>query len=77
MTLKVFVCPDVEGECGNGAGAVGRQVPGSSCGKIQRNDMGWEVGGGFRIGSSCTPVADSCQCTAKAIQFCKAKLSKN
>ena len=28
---------------------------------IQRDDMGWEVGGGFRIGNSCTPVADSCQ----------------
>ena len=32
MTLQVFVCPDVEGECGKGAGAVGRQVPGSGCG---------------------------------------------
>lgn len=32
MTLGVFVCPDVEGECGKGAGAVGRQVPGSSYG---------------------------------------------
>ena len=29
-------------------------------GMIQRDDMGWEVGGGFRIGNSCTPVADSC-----------------
>ena len=34
-------------------------------GMIQRDDMGWEVGGGFRIGNSCTPVADSCQCMAK------------
>ena len=25
----------------------------------QRDDMGWEVGRGFRIGNSCTPVADS------------------
>ena len=25
---------------------------------IQRDDMEWEVGGGFRIGNSCTPVAD-------------------
>ena len=32
-----------------------------------------EVGGGFRIGNSCTPVADSCQCMAKPIQYCKAK----
>ena len=28
---------------------------------IQRDDMGWEMGGGFRIGNSCTPMADSCQ----------------
>ena len=42
-------------------------------GKIQRDDMGWQVGGGFRIGNSCTPVADSCQCMAKPIQYCKAK----
>ena len=39
----------------------------------QRDDMEWEVGGGFRIGNSCTPVADSCQCMAKLIQYCKAK----
>ena len=44
---------------------------------IQRDDMGWEVGGGFRIGNSCTPVADSCQCMAKPIQYCKIKLKKN
>ena len=36
-------------------------------------DMGWEVGVGFRIGNSCIPVADSCQCMAKPIQYCKAK----
>ena len=39
-------------------------------GMIQRDDMGWEVGGGLRIGNSCTPVADSCQCMAKPIQYC-------
>ena len=42
-------------------------------GMIQRDDMEWEMGGGFRIGNSCTPVADSCQCMAKPIQYCKAK----
>ena len=36
--------------------------------------MGWEVGGGFRIRSSYTPVADSCQCMAKPIQYCKVKI---
>ena len=24
-----------------------------------------EVGGGFRMGDTCTPVADSCQCMVK------------
>ena len=42
-------------------------------GMIQRDDMGWEVGGGFRIGSSYTAVVDSCQCMAKPIQYCKVK----
>ena len=28
---------------------------------------GWngEVGGGFRMGNTCTPMADSCECMAK------------
>ena len=42
----------------------------------QRDDMGREVGGGFRIGNSCTPMADSCQCMAKPIQCCKVKKKK-
>ena len=25
----------------------------------------WGVGGDFRIGDTCTPMADSCQCMAK------------
>ena len=29
--------------------------------------MGREVGGGFRMGDTCTPMADSCQCMAKTI----------
>ena len=33
--------------------------------------MGRKVGGGFRMGNTCTPVADSCQCMAKPIQYCK------
>ena len=33
--------------------------------------MGWEVGGGFRMGNMCTPMADSCQCIAKPVQYCK------
>ena len=35
---------------------------------------GWDGEGGgrgFRMGNICTPVADSCQCMAKPIQYCK------
>ena len=30
-----------------------------------RDEMGKEVGAGFRMADTCTPVADSCQCVAK------------
>ena len=38
---------------------------------------GWdgrEVGGGFRMGNTCTLMADSSQCMAKPIQYFKVKL---
>ena len=38
--------------------------------------QGREVGRGFRMGNMCTPVADSCQCMAKPIQYCK-KINKS
>ena len=49
---------------------------------IQKDGMGREVGGGFRMGNTCTPMADSCQCMAKPLQYCKVislqlKLKKN
>ena len=35
---------------------------------------GWDgEGGGFRMGNTCTPMADSSQCMAKPIQYCKVK----
>ena len=34
-------------------------------GTTQRDGLGREVGGGFRMGDTCTLVADSCQCMAK------------
>ena len=40
---------------------------------------GWDGeggGGGFRMGNPCTPMADSCQCKAKPIQYCKNKIKK-
>ena len=42
-------------------------------GMTQRDDIGRVVGGGFRVGNSCTPAADLCQCMAKPIQYCKVK----
>ena len=33
--------------------------------------MGREEGGGFRMGKTCIPVADSFQYLAKLIQYCK------
>ena len=37
----------------------------------QRDGMGREVGGGFRIGNTCTPMGDSYWYMAKPIQYCK------
>ena len=34
-------------------------------GMTQREGMGTEVGGGFRMGNTCKSMADSCQCMAK------------
>ena len=45
-----------------GAGALGPP---------QRDGMGREEGGGFRMGNTGIPVADSFQYLAKLIQYCK------
>ena len=37
----------------------------------QRDGMGREVGVGFRMGNTCTLMADSSQCMAEPIQYCK------
>jgi len=42
-------------------------------GMTQKDGMGMGVGGGFRMGNTCTPVADSCQCMVKSIQYFKVK----
>ena len=34
-------------------------------GKTQRNQVEREVGGGIRMGNTCKPMADSCQCMTK------------
>ena len=38
--------------------------------------MGREEGGGFRMGNTCIPEADSFLYMAKPIQYCKVKLNK-
>ena len=40
-------------------------------GTTQRDDMGREEGGGFRMRSTGIPVTDSFRCWAKLIQYCK------
>ena len=42
-------------------------------GMTQRDGMGRERGGVFRMGNTCTPVVDSCQRMAKPIKYCKVK----
>ena len=37
----------------------------------QRDGMGREEGGGFRMGNTCIPVVDSFWYLAKPIQYCK------
>jgi len=34
-------------------------------GMTLRDGRGMDVGGGFRMGNTCTPMADSCECMAK------------
>ena len=40
-------------------------------GTTQRDGMGREEGGGFRMGNTCIPVVDSFRYLAKPIQYCK------
>ena len=39
--------------------------------RTQREGMGREEGGGFRMGNTCIPVADSFRYLAKLTQYCK------
>ena len=40
-------------------------------GMTQRDGMGREVGGGFRMGNTCKSIDDSCQCMEKLPQYCE------
>ena len=48
-----------------------QDVWGWCTGMTQRDGMGREVGGEFRIGNTCMPVVNSCLCMTKPIQYCK------
>ena len=50
---------------------MGQGAWGWCTGMTQRDGIGREVGVGFRMGNTCTPVADSYQCMAKPLQYCK------
>ena len=57
-------------------------VPSNGClGLVHWDDPeGWYgegAGRGFRMGNTCTPMADSCWCMAKPIQYCKVKNKMN
>ena len=44
-------------------------------GRVHWDELeGWDgegVGGGFGMGNTCTPMADSCQCMVKPLQYWK------
>ena len=51
-------------------------------GMTLRDGMGREAGRRYRMGNTCTPMTDSCQCMIKPPQYCKVislqlKLKKN
>ena len=48
-----------------------RGAQGWCTGMTPRDGMGREVGGGFRMGNTCTPMDDLWQCMAKPLQYFK------
>jgi len=44
---------------------------GQCTGMTQKDGMRREVGEEFRMGDTCTPMADSCECMAEPLQYCK------
>ena len=43
----------------------------------QRDETGKKMGGGFRMGNTCTPMVDSCHYMAKPIQYYKVEKNNN
>ena len=52
---------------GSGSSTMRQGAQGWCTGMTLRDGIGREVGGGFRMGNTCIPMADSCQCMAKTI----------
>ena len=50
---------------------MGQGARGWCTGMTQTDGMGRDVGGRVRRGNTCTPVADSWQCMAKPLHYCK------
>jgi len=50
---------------------MGQGAQGWFTGMTLRDGMGREAGGGLRMGNTCTPMADSCECMAKTTTICK------
>ena len=57
METYITICKIANGNVLYGSGNSNRMT--------LRDVMEREVGGGFRMGNTHTPMADSCQCTAK------------
>jgi len=70
------MCPTLPGHTAWGSGLVGASSAGACTPPFLSSTknpimMGREEGGGFRMGNTCIPVADSFRYLAKPIQYCK------
>ena len=53
-------------------GCMSQGAQGWCTGMTLRDGMGGRWEGGFRMGDTCTPMADSCVIWQKPLQYCKA-----
>ena len=61
-----IIIPEIDGQSRFDAGYRKLGAGGWYTGMTQRDGMGREVGEGFRMGNTCTPMADSCAAAAAA-----------
>ena len=62
----------IDGKCEFDAWSRALKAGGS--GTTQRDEVGREVGVGFRMGDTCGTMVDSCQCMATLPQYCKVSI---